>query len=121
MKAKELMICDWIHVNAISNYSKVGYLTRMHDKSIFIEGDGWGAFEEGIEPIPLTEEILIENGICYQFGQPWFQGYKPLTTKGVFEIVYKNIVRLPVRYVHELQHALRLCGLNELADNFKVE
>ena len=23
-------------------------------------------------------------------------------------------------YVHELQHALRLCGLNELADNFKV-
>ena len=23
-------------------------------------------------------------------------------------------------YVHEMQHALRLCGLNELADNFKV-
>lgn len=23
-------------------------------------------------------------------------------------------------YVHELQHALRLCGLNDLADNFKV-
>ena len=23
-------------------------------------------------------------------------------------------------YVHELQHVLRLCGLNELADNFKV-
>ena len=24
-------------------------------------------------------------------------------------------------YLHELQHALRLCGLNELADNLKVE
>ena len=24
-------------------------------------------------------------------------------------------------YFHELQHALRLCGLHELADNFKVE
>ena len=23
-------------------------------------------------------------------------------------------------YVHEMQHALRLCGFNELADNFKV-
>ena len=23
-------------------------------------------------------------------------------------------------YVHELQHALRICGLNELADNFKI-
>lgn len=26
-----------------------------------------------------------------------------------------------IYYVHELQHALRLCGLNELADNFKVK
>ena len=25
-----------------------------------------------------------------------------------------------LQYVHELQRALRLCGLNELADNFKV-
>lgn len=24
-------------------------------------------------------------------------------------------------YIHELQHALRLCGLNDLADNFKIE
>lgn len=23
-------------------------------------------------------------------------------------------------YVHQLQHALRLCGLDELADNFKL-
>ena len=25
-----------------------------------------------------------------------------------------------LQYVHELQHALRLCGLDELADNFKL-
>lgn len=25
-----------------------------------------------------------------------------------------------VKYVHELQHALRLCGLSELADNLKI-
>ena len=25
-----------------------------------------------------------------------------------------------LQYVHELQHALRLCGLDELADNFKI-
>lgn len=30
-------------------------------------------------------------------------------------------INLRLQYVHELQHALRLCGLNELADNFKVE
>lgn len=26
----------------------------------------------------------------------------------------------PIQYVHELQHALRLCGLSELAENLKV-
>ena len=31
-------------------------------------------------------------------------------------LVYNNEV-----YVHEVQHALRICGLNELADNLKME
>ena len=31
-----------------------------------------------------------------------------------------SFLRINVFYVHELQHALRLCGLNELADNFKI-
>lgn len=38
-----------------------------------------------------------------------------LSDKYVTDIVHKC-----GHYVHELQHALRLCGLNELADNFKV-
>ena len=25
-----------------------------------------------------------------------------------------------IRYVHQLQHALRICELDELADNFKI-
>ena len=31
-----------------------------------------------------------------------------------------NLVFCDILHVHELQRALRLCGLNELADNFKV-
>ena len=31
-----------------------------------------------------------------------------------------NLVFCDTLHVHELQRALRLCGLNELADNFKV-
>ena len=33
---------------------------------------------------------------------------------------YLNLVFCDALHVHELQRALRLCGLNELADNFKV-
>jgi len=32
-----------------------------------------------------------------------------------------NTTNVRVNYVHQLQHALRLCGLNELANNFKLE
>ena len=35
--------------------------------------------------------------------------------KRYLEFVFRDTL-----YVHELQHALRLCGLNEIADNFKV-
>ena len=31
-----------------------------------------------------------------------------------------NLVFCDTLHVHEIQHALRLCGLNELADNFKI-
>ena len=31
-----------------------------------------------------------------------------------------NLVFCDTLHVHDLQHALRLCGLDELADNFKV-
>lgn len=33
--------------------------------------------------------------------------------------VYSDIL-IPIKYVHQLQQALRLVGLKELADNFKV-
>lgn len=33
---------------------------------------------------------------------------------------YLEFVLRDTLYVHEMQNALRLCGLNELADNFKV-
>lgn len=33
----------------------------------------------------------------------------------------KKITNVPnIQYIHELQHVLRPCGLNELADNFKM-
>ena len=32
---------------------------------------------------------------------------------------YANI-SMPIKYAHQLQQALRLVGLNELADNFKI-
>lgn len=90
------------------------------------------------EPIPLTPEILEKNGwlndpysrLSLQDGKwlefYWYEHRLQKYWEGTdewqnhtkqLELVFKAG---SIFYVHELQHALRLCGLNELADNFKV-
>ena len=93
-------------------------------------------------PIPLTPEILGKNGF-YDRTPQWY--YKIFLSNDCFDIAISLVYREievskmygvgtdceEVEYssaivfdndicVHELQHALRLCGLDELADNFKV-
>lgn len=134
MKPTELMINDWVDIQEDSKhlkYTKVRVLAEGHEE--------WYYF-----PIPLTEEILEANG--FSIGHVGLELSKRLGTDikyslttsadtvitfiGEFcEIRSKNVLlpMLPlrhvgyVRFVHELQHALRLCGLRELADNFKIE
>ena len=93
-------------------------------------------------PIPLTPEILKKNGF-YDRNTQWY--CKKFGSYVCFDIAISLVYREievskvcgagtdceEVEYgssivfsndicVHTLQHALRLCGLDELADNFKV-
>ena len=95
------------------------------------EGDPWefDDKDDQPEPIPITPEILEKNGFIkvnsqrYDYGSPDTDCYVKVNPK-------KNMIHVNGRnansnlyshsFVHELQRALRLCGLNELADNFKV-
>lgn len=53
-------------------------------------------------------------------GYNGFEGVFIDKEKGV-EISNKMYnISCPIKYVQELQHALRLCGLSELAENLKV-
>lgn len=78
------------------------------------------------KPIPLTEEILKING--FEDGG----GYMTRVVSGIIvEICLMHNIPMYVKaewsfcfphpqYVHELQHALRLCSLDEFADNFVI-
>lgn len=94
--------------------------------------------DKELQPIPLTEEILKANGFvkrgdvfyfnCGFLGSDWERSCVEIRVydRAVIDIeinlrTHTNRVHLIADYFHELQHALRLCGLNELADNFKVE
>lgn len=137
MKANELMVGDWVDLSEEPNEmipcQVVGimpeelYEIQPNDTACDIIG------YDMIRPIPLTPEILEKNGwdginAYRQYGH----------ASGVFNDDYQCEIGLyedgrcflvindgeysiyEINGVHELQHALRLCGLNDFADNFKV-
>lgn len=76
------------------------------------------------KPIPLTEKILKANGFL-KFDSIWQSPKINLSLLHLEEMSPKWFrvegTLMEIMYVHELQHALRLYDLGELADNFKVE
>ena len=121
MKANELMIGDKVMVKVLSQIPNTYVLHTWiaNDYSRDIQ----------VKPIPLTPEILEKNGFIKVNSQRYDYGY-PDTNCYVKVNPKKNMIHVNGRnansnlyshsFVHELQRALRLCGLDELADNFKV-
>lgn len=123
MKASELMVGDLV---------KIGQRVVMIDsiipdsKQVVNGGTFSVVYDDGeYEPIPLTEEIFKANGWMCSNG--WFErnDVNFFIAKCVDKYKLCPIFHMKsfatIAYVHELQHALRLCGLSELADNFKIE
>lgn len=137
LKCKELMIFDWIQ-GSHQFPMKVRVVGEDYAYADFEgnESDMW-EFDDKIEPpypIILTDEILVKNGFKdydeikeYQFiedGEEYrFYLKKMYNKNGICDAWGTNIGGvLPslISSVHELQQALRLAGLREKADRFKV-
>ena len=131
MKEAEIMIGDWM------DWSKSPF-ANPHFYSQVVELE-----KDGISPcvgIPITHEILEKNGITLlEVGdngastpksqrnryEKWFIHTKFVDTYLWYDRLsmrwhLHNMSGAKFKHVHELQHALRLCGLNDLADNFKI-
>lgn len=119
MKANELMIGDWVALSFdLLKDSCQPFKAKLNLKNIVAIHDG----KLVAEPIPLTEEILKANGWTYDdIDYAWCLDKFPDLYKHEEGFCnYYDGIEVRLNYVHELQQALRLCGLNELADNFKV-
>lgn len=137
MKATELMIRDWVlHEGEPYQIRQLGIYGVDRDGEDYPavcvgkpEGVGLIVERNEIEPIPLTPEILEKNGWGYNnedekfFPQTWVGG--GLMLQGTGDCGYRIVVAsdyddedtndTPVilLYVHELQHALRLCRIEK--------
>ena len=125
MKANELQIGDYVNYRG-----QIIKVTSLYDKGGSNEV-GWSDKESVwvncrcIEPIPLTSEILEKNGfvnventqtstIIYSFRDSLFR-------IGVFDFNHITIdsyytdssCDIFISSIHELQHALRLCGIEK--------
>lgn len=125
MKAEELMIGDLV----IHGFGGIGKITEIDSKTVVIKDDGFDigdgmnevsfAINE-LKPIPLTDEILVKSGFRKQNNS---SGVIKLDTYWLgeefgfrihsFETDYYQFGLAKIKYVHQLQHALRLCGINK--------
>lgn len=127
VKCRDLMVRDWIT-------NRNGFpmqITNVGEDYVYAtfegnEADPWefDGKDDQPQPIPLTPEILEKNGWKeaqfwheYQDGKNTIQSCLP-DMRGIINGV--EIQHFKCEYVHQYQHLLRLCGLDDLADNFKV-
>ena len=142
MDAKDLMIDDWVEVTRTEcvadgghyiTWSEYGKVVGITDSYIEVEvRDGEynvDAHEDELKPIPLTPEILEKNGFELK-GDGWLwcedkdveeQNYSFVQFRRDGEVRVVEINHLNkavtkfrnIQNVHELQHALKLCGIDK--------
>jgi hypothetical protein len=119
MKANEMQIGDYVNYRG-----QIIKVTSLYDKGGSNEV-GWSDKEsvwvnaDNVEPIPLTPKILEKNEIDTVFKTRYKGFYLEYHTEvGMIMLyVYNNGSFQPTgicfKYVHQLQHALRLCGIEK--------
>ena len=144
VRCRELMVGDWIADNNGFRWQIIcvgdDYAYATFEGN---EGDPW-EFEDKDDqpqPIEITAELLKANGwevrsyysSFHNLGDYSFMrdanGNHLELKQGTLAIwneyepdndgVYSDIV-IPVKYVHQLQQVLRLAGMTDVANNFKI-
>lgn len=141
MNTNELMVADLVYKKERDHYLPVGIIAIYEDNVDWKFRNTEGVISvNGIKPIPITAEILEANGF-YKVSKDESENIvKPdvwiyekndnvivIGLKGgdfsSFEIYNdRRYAAFTDRlYVSELQHAMRMMGMHELADNFVIE
>ena len=144
IKCRDLMVGDWI----TNRNGFPMQITNVGDDYAYAtfegnEGDPWefDDKDDQPEPIEITRELLRANGWeehSYYSSFHKLSNYLFMKDKngnhldlihGTLAIwndhepdndgVYSDIL-IPIKYVHQLQQALRLAGMTDMANNFKI-
>ena len=117
MTVKEIMIGDYLRSKLHDVVSTVIYVEGEKYNSVWLEDRAcWERhYMSEVEPVPLTEEILQKNFPTDE-ELAWWPTTKINGEAYFFHFEYARTfwcVAVELRYVHELQHLLLLCGIDK--------
>ena len=140
---KELMLGDWVKPFGSNEgvYAKITSITPNRIDIVTTNGNPHHATADYIKPIPLTPEILEKNGFhingikekmptiiddwsddTYVWSRQETPDEKMMVSVYMDDInnffveiicQYCHVDGIHIRYVHELQHTLKLCGIKK--------
>lgn len=129
IKISELSVGDWVRVDDFDKVliKRVSAIDGTRNQIGIIKNNRGGIYwycDDEIEPIPLTPEILEKNGfeenkeyMLWHIGR-WSDSpliYVSFARPSIVIITYGREIRIEDKdvYVHQLQHALRLAGVEK--------
>ena len=130
MDIKSLMIGDWVYD---THNRQNGRVQEIGSGMVMLNCNDLYEFDE-IEPIPLTKEILEKNGFSHN--EIWHNSYVDIENyhidvqfgyggkvdnirirengkDSVIPSEKTNLYLSHIEYLHELQHAMKLCGIEK--------
>ena len=128
MKATEFMIGNWVYYPLLDKNVKVhsvgndGHFGYEYNEEVYFD------YISRIKPIPLTAEILEKNFPKSCDKDYWVDGdfpiigysipcitdgHRPYVEVSIYDPARVMEFEMYFHYVHELQHALRLCGFDK--------
>jgi hypothetical protein len=135
MKANEIILGTYVYFNCFDGSKIVVRVTGFNDGIVYGDsknGSHWCNIKN-VEPIPLTPEILEKNefkpyipenhletvyacqdvskAVANELYALW--SYQDGSFYLLLRVGGKDMVRMDVHYIHQIQHALRLCGIEK--------
>ena len=118
MRVTDLMVGDFIYAHEPEcKGHRIDYISEI-DEEVGADGELYSIND--IRPIPLTEEILVKNGFALDktlavIGTKVYTRPCPAGDLSV-KVFHDGSIRfgfIKLNYVHQLQHLLRLCGIEK--------
>lgn len=127
MKVSDLMVGDLVYIHEPE--CKGHRIDAIDELDGQVGADGEVYDECDIRPIPLTGDLFIKNGFSEQGDGCEWSYYKEQDGKGQYMILwnknydyleiasytddYGEFYRSGIRFLHEVQQAMRLCGVEK--------